>query len=91
MAEIMLHSGDIDESIFFDLRRANPIKRRGYLVLAGDKGLAGGYNNNVYKLTEKHIGDNKESKLMVAGHMGRTYFERQHFNVDKEFDFPVQK
>ena len=31
-----------------------PVKRRCYVVIAGERGLAGGYNNNVFKAVAAH-------------------------------------
>lgn len=88
MTDILLHSGDID-NIYFDERKVDK-KKAGYLVLSGDKGLAGGYNSNIFKLTQQHIGQEKDSILLVAGHMGNGYFKRKKYNVMEDFDFPVQ-
>lgn len=89
MADILAHSGNV-ESIYFDLRNEKIGKKKGYIVLTGDKGLAGGYNNNIIKLTEKHVKDDPGAILFVAGHMGRNYFIRNKYNVDTEFFYGVQ-
>ena len=34
-----------------------PVKKRCYVVIAGDRGLAGGYNANVFKEVDAHRGD----------------------------------
>lgn len=89
IADILMHSGYID-NIFFDIRNEKEGKKKGYIVFAGDKGLAGGYNNNILKLAESHIKQNPGSLVMVAGHMGRGFLQRKKYNVDEEFDYPVQ-
>lgn len=89
MADIIAHSGNI-ENPFFDVRDEKQGHKKAYLVITGDKGLAGGYNNNVIKLAEKHLKENPGSLLFVAGHMGRNYFVRNRYNVHTEFDYPVQ-
>ena len=33
------------------------VKRRCYVIIAGDRGLAGGYNSNVFKAVQAHRGD----------------------------------
>ena len=63
-------------------------KRRVYFVLSGDKGLAGGYNNNIVKEVENCVGEG--DKLYIAGYFGRNYFIKKGLNVDTEFDYPVQ-
>ena len=36
---------------------AREVKRRCYIVIAGDRGLAGGYNSNIFKAVAAHCGD----------------------------------
>ncbi len=36
---------------------AREVKKRCYVVIAGERGLAGGYNNNVFKAVAAHMGD----------------------------------
>lgn len=35
---------------------ARPVKKRAYVVIAGDRGLAGGYNSNILKLVYEQMG-----------------------------------
>lgn len=90
IADILAHSGDV-ESKFFDLDNAKSGKRKAYIVMTGDKGLAGGYNSNIIKLTEKTVGDDMENALLlVAGMSGRPHFIRKKYNVYPDFDYEVQ-
>lgn len=90
IADILAHSAEV-ESRFFDIREEKEGKKKAYIVMTGDKGLAGGYNSNILKLTEREIGDNKENVLLlVAGTTGRSYFTRKEYHVHTEFDYAVQ-
>jgi F-type H+-transporting ATPase subunit gamma len=89
IADILLHSGNI-ENMYFDLRSKKEGKKKGYIIMTGDKGLAGGYNHNVIKLAESNMDKATKPLLFVAGHTGRNYFLRKNANVYPEFDFPVQ-
>lgn len=90
IADILAHSAEVD-SRFFDIREEKEGKKKAYIVMTGDKGLAGGYNSNILKLTEREIGDNKENALLlVAGTTGRSYFTRKEYHVHTEFDYAVQ-
>lgn len=90
IADILAHSGDV-ESKYFDLRDEKAGKKKAYIIITGDKGLAGGYNSNIKKLAEQAIGDDKENALLlVAGNSGRSYFVRKQYNVHTEFDYAVQ-
>ncbi|MDF2987977.1 MAG: synthase, gamma subunit [Eubacterium sp.] len=90
IAEILAHSGDV-ESKYFDLRNEKAVGKKAYIIISGDKGLAGGYNSNVKKLAEQAIGKDKDNAvLLVAGNSGRSYFVRKNYNVHTEFDYAVQ-
>ena len=51
-----------------------PVKRRCYIVIAGDRGLAGGYNANVFKAVSAHA----EGVDYCVLPMGRKAVERFH-------------
>lgn len=89
MEDILMHSSNID-SPFLDVRHDKTHKKKGYIIITGDKGLSGGYNHNIIKFAEERIEDSKDSILFVAGQMGRGYFIRKNYNVDPDFDYPVQ-
>lgn len=89
LADILSHSGNID-NIYFDVRNEKAGKKKGYIVIAGDKGLAGGYNHNILKLTEKQLKQSPDSLLFVAGHMGRSFLARKNYNIMGDFDYGVQ-
>jgi F-type H+-transporting ATPase subunit gamma len=88
IGDILRHSGGVN-SKYFDLRHEKQIRKKGYVVIAGDKSLAGGYNYNIYKLVNSELEKNPDALLMVAGDVGRTYFERHNFNVLSEFRYTV--
>ena len=66
----------------------NPDGKGLYVVLAGDKGLAGGYNNYIIKLMDERI-DKDASDVWVAGFAGRTEIARKGYNVDRTFRYEV--
>lgn len=90
IAEILAHSGDV-ESKYFDSGDQKTGIKKAYIIITGDKGLAGGYNSNIKKLAEQAIGQDKENALLlVAGNSGRSYFVKKDYNVHTEFDYAVQ-
>lgn len=50
-----------------------PVKRSVYIVIAGDRGLAGGYNSNVFKLVMESIGE-KDVTVLPIGKKAVDYF-----------------
>lgn len=62
------------------------VKNSLYIILAADRGLAGGYNANIMKLTESRIKDKKDkTSLIVVGVRAREYFKRRGYNIVESF------
>lgn len=89
MVDILMHSGEINNK-FFDLRDEKEGKKKAYIVLTGDKGLAGGYNHNMIKMVEEHLEEDRDALLFVAGNVGKYHFSKNKYNVYMEFEYPVQ-
>lgn len=75
---------------YFDDRTDKINRNKGYIVITGDKGLAGAYNNNVIKIAEDELKKDGNHVLFVAGNVGRSYFENKGINYDAEFKYTVQ-
>ena len=65
-------------------------KKRGYIVITADKGLAGAYNHNIIKLAEKQLKRGKNNYLFTVGQVGRRYFTKKKVTVDVEFLYTAQ-
>lgn len=63
--------------------KANGSDVKAYITLAGDKGLCGGYNANICKLTINAIEDKEKSHLVVVGKKGVDQFKSRGYNVAK--------
>lgn len=89
ISDVLLHFPDM-EHLYFDNRSSDKeemIKKKGYIVVTGDKGMAGAYNHNVIKEAQRLIGDDDNHRLFVVGELGRQFFYGQHENVAKDFVF----
>ncbi len=53
--------------------QARPVKKVLYVVIAGDRGLAGGYNNNVLKLVHSQM-EGKDATVLPIGKKAEEYF-----------------
>ena len=56
---------------------------KAYITLSGDKGLCGGYNTNICKLTMSQIEDQDKSHLVVIGRKGIEQFKSRGYQVAK--------
>ena len=91
ISDILHHSPQIDHP-FFDKRPEIPPEKRkvGYIVVTGDKGLAGAYNHNILKLAEGKLAKTANPSLFVVGQVGRFYFQEHGVSIDVEFLYTAQ-
>ena len=86
--------------LYFDRRKDIPEDKRkkGYIVITGDKGLCGSYNHNIMKYTDRKLdeaADLDNCYLFVMGQVGRMYYQRRinsgkKASVDGEFLYTTQ-
>ncbi len=62
----------------------------GCLVVTADKGLAGAYNQNVVKETQKLLAEHPDTKLFVVGEYGRHIFAQRGIPVEQSFLYTAQ-
>lgn len=60
--------------------QSRTVKKVCYIIIAGDRGLAGGYNNNVFKTVVAHKGD-KEACYLPIGKKAVEYCERRGYEI----------
>jgi F-type H+-transporting ATPase subunit gamma len=56
------------------------VKNRCYIVLAGDRGLCGGYNSNALKAAVAHM-DGKKEKVVTVGKKSVDFFSNRGYDV----------
>ena len=52
---------------------ARPVKKTAYVIIAGDRGLAGGYNSNILKLAHSQM-EGKDAVVLPIGKKAADYF-----------------
>lgn len=77
---------------FFSKRESVPQneRKKGYIVVTADKGMAGAYNHNVIKIAEKEALSDNKTMLFIIGQVGRRYFEKKNIPVDTDFQYTAQ-
>jgi len=71
------------EDVDHPLLEVREVKKTGYLVITSDRGLAGGYNGNVLRMTVKTIKERHKSSdeyaIFVIGRKGRDFFKKRQY------------
>ena len=71
------------------LKPRDDVSTVAYVVVTADRGLAGGYNNNVIRAAERAIradrGNGRDIKLYVVGKKANTYFRFRHIAIEETF------
>ena len=88
--DIFRHSPDLQHRYIEGHEKPKEERKTGFVVITGDKGLAGAYNHNVLKLAESYLARKQDPTLFLLGQMGRHYFEKKHISIDGEFMYTAQ-
>lgn len=93
MSDILAHMPEGTEYMYFasdENKKKEEDKKRGYIVVTSDKGLAGAYNHNVIKMVEEELQRKGQNFLFIIGQVGRSYFKRKNIFADIEFLYTAQ-
>ena len=80
---------DVDRNML-DLLEVRNIKRKAYVIVSADRGLAGAFNTNITKIAQNEIDHfGKENvDLFCIGKKSRDYFKRRNYNlVESHIEF----
>ena len=71
---------------------AREVKRRLFIVIAGDRGLAGGFNSNVLKAAvAAHAGDAEKPKIIAIGRKAVEFFEKRDYELSGKYPYFAEK
>lgn len=77
-------SANDDFSTVYTIKRE--VKHKLYIVIAGDRGLAGGYNSNVLKMAAAaHAEDAEKPKIIAIGRKAYEYFQKRDYEIVASF------
>ena len=85
--DILYHYPDM-QHLYFDNRNKDmkeTVKKKGFVIVTGDKGMAGAYNLNVLKKARELIDQTEDYRLFVVGELGRQFFKSQGYPVEEKF------
>ena len=89
IADILHHSPEI-EHIYFDKRPEVKRRKAGYIVITGDKGLAGAYNQNAIRQAQQLLTAQGDAALYVVGEYGRRWFSQRGIAIEESFHYTAQ-
>ena len=84
IGELLRRASSMTPGFTSPLFRTGEVKKVGYLVICGDKGLAGAYNSNVMKRTLQEISgkDRSAYALYVCGKQAKNYLKFRGYDPD---------
>lgn len=84
IGELLRRASSVTPGFTSPLFRTGEVKKVGYLVICGDKGLAGAYNSNVMKSTLQEISgkDRSAYALYVCGKQAKNYLKFRGYDPD---------
>ena len=92
IAEVALRAGTESHPL---LDRRSP-ERITLVLLTSDRGLAGGFNANVFRVTQRFINERKQATppareivLEIVGKKGRDYYRRRRQTINRETPAPT--
>lgn len=89
ISNILYHFPDM-QHLYFDNRekdKRKTVKKKGYIVMTGDKGMAGAYNHNVLKEAQALTEHAENYHMYVVGEIGRNYLYSRNYPVAQDFCF----
>ena len=68
------------------------IRQRLFIVIAGDRGLAGGFNSNIFKaVVAEHANDKVKPKIIAIGRKAVDFFEKRDYEVVGRYPYFAEK
>lgn len=77
--------GELQDSLHPLITPREVIKKTGYIVIAGNRGLCGGYNANVVKLAWEHMQQKPAKEVFPVGIKSKEYFVNRGMEIPRAF------
>ncbi|MDR0957620.1 MAG: ATP synthase F1 subunit gamma [Clostridiales bacterium] len=81
LRDLALKSGSANNQFL----KERPVNSSLLIVIAGDKGLCGGYNTNVCRAGREFFRKKKEQKYLTVGNRARDFFRRRKKNIIESY------
>ena len=67
------------------LLKQRPVEKRCYIIIAGDKGFAGGYNSNLFRFFQDNVKDKNNITIMPIGVKTVDFLKKREYEIYKEY------
>lgn len=91
IGDILHHMPEMEHHFLEPIHGYQGNRKRAYIVITADKGLAGAYNLNVEKKAEQELKLYPDAKLYVVGQVGTHYFAHKNIPYVEDFLYSSQK
>ena len=93
LANVARAAGRLDEVTDLPLLQVREEKKIELIVVSSDTGLAGAFNANLFRMSQRFIDEHRDSELQVEaiGRKGRDYFRRRNYKLSGEHVGIVEK
>lgn len=86
LQEVLARLAQAQVDINHPLLQERPVEKIGYVIVTSDRGLCGGYNANLIRMTNTLIAEEAhEVKLVTVGRKGRDFYRRGKLEILAEF------
>ena len=92
MQEVVARLTGAAEEEYDLLEKRNEIKNVLFIVVSSDRGLCGGFNNNLFKVVENEIAENFSDyhksgnlSLLTIGRKGTNHYEKRNYKVSESY------
>ena len=86
VTSMLAKSGMIDHPYL----KPQPSGKKAVILITSNRGLAGGYNNNVIKLLTESDMKKEDLVLFTVGNKGKEYFQRRNYRIEKEYNEVIE-
>jgi F-type H+-transporting ATPase subunit gamma len=90
LTEVIQHLLMDVERDLFPLLKEREVKRKAYVIVSADRGLAGAFNTNIIKIAQKEIDQfgRENIDLFCVGKKSRDHFKKRQYNIiESHIDF----
>ncbi|BAE86702.1 ATP synthase F1 gamma subunit [Desulfitobacterium hafniense Y51] len=86
LQEVLARLAQDQADVTHPLLMERPVQRVGYIIITSDRGLCGGYNTNLIRMTNSSIAEETHDvRLVAVGRKGRDFYRRGKIETIAEF------